>query len=125
MSTAEDPPITPDEAAPEEAFDETADGDDSLRALLRGALAAADPEPPDMLRGVQRKIRERTRGRFFSDGWSTERHPPINTYLVTSLVMLAIVLAAWAVLSPLSGEPAPVAPPAPVNVIPSPGQRGP
>ena len=95
--------------------------EDGIRDLLRGALGKAEPEIPDVLSGVQRKLRQRSRGKFYADGWSTAKQPPINTYLITSLVMLAILFFVWAVLSPLSGEPASVEPPAPVNVIP--GER--
>ena len=102
-------------------------GDDDewngLRDLVRGALTKTEPTTPDVLEGVQRKIRQRSRGRFYADRWSTAREPPIATYLVTSLVMLAILLATWAVLSPLRGEAAAVEEPAPVNVVPSPVQR--
>ena len=99
--------------------------EDGIRDLLRGALGRSEPEIPDVLRGVQRKIRQRSGGKFYADGWSTARQPPISTYLITSLVMLAILLAIWAVFSPLSGEPAPVGPPAPVNVIPGAQYRTP
>jgi hypothetical protein len=97
---------------------ETADDGADLRHLLRGALLREEPETPDVLRGVQQKIRRRSGGKFFSDGWSTERQPPTQTYLVTALVMLAIVIAIWVVLYPISGAPAVVEPPAPVHVIP-------
>ena len=90
----------------------------SVRDLLRGA-AEQDEEPvPDVLRGVQRKIRERSGGKYFADGWSTARQPPISTFLVTSLVMLTIVVIVYLVLRPLASEPVKVEPPAPVNVIP-------
>ena len=90
----------------------------SIRDLLRGTLPAEDAVPADMLRGVQRKLRQRSRGKFYGDGWSTSKQPPVGTYLVTSLVMLAVLFLVWAVLSPLSGEPAQVEPPQPVNIIP-------
>lgn len=91
-----------------------------LRDLLRGVMLGQEPEIPDVLRGVQRKIRRRSGGKFFSDGWSTAREPPTQTYLVTSALMLAVVIAIWIVLYPISGAPVTVAPPAPVNVIPPP-----
>jgi hypothetical protein len=118
------PSATPLPAADPPAGDDDRDGEagddgEGLRHLLRGALGD-EPETPDVLGGVQRKLRVRSGGKFFSDGWSTERQPPIQTYLVTSLVMLAIVIAIWAVLYPISGEPAVVEPPAPVRVLPPP-----
>ena len=66
-------------------------------------------------------LRERSRGKFYADGWSTARHPPINTYLITSLLMLAVMGVIYALLAPLSGEPAPVEnTPQPVQVLPAP-----
>lgn len=92
---------------------------DSIRDLLRGAL----PEPeelPDLTLGVQKKIRERSGGKFYTDGWSTAKHPPLNTYLVTSLMMLFVLFVIYALLAPLSGQPATVPQPKPINVLPHP-----
>ena len=73
---------------------------------------------PDVLKGVQRKIRMRSGGKYFADGWSTTRQPPISTFLVTSLVMLMILAIIYLILRPLDTEPVKVHPPAPVNIIP-------
>ncbi|HEY8944187.1 MAG TPA: hypothetical protein VIM73_07990 [Polyangiaceae bacterium] len=95
------------------------DPEDSLRSMLRGALKDESPAP-DVLAGVQKKIRERSNGKFYADGWSTAKHPPMNTYLVTSLLMLAVLVVSYALLSPLSGSPEPVRnQPVPVQVIPA------
>ena len=71
-----------------------------MRDLLRSALA---PPPgavaPDLLRGVQRKLRRRSRGKFYGDGWSTARAPR-STYLFTSLLMLALITLVFLVLIP-------------------------
>jgi len=97
---------------------EPVEAEDSLRSMLRGALREEGP-PPDVLAGVQKKIRERSRGKFYADGWSTAKHPPRNTYLITSLLMLAVLGLSYALLSPLSGSPEPVRnQPAPVQIIP-------
>jgi hypothetical protein len=97
---------------------------EELAADLRSALkgGGADPAPPDVLAGFQKKLRERSGGKFYEDGWSTSRHPPINTYLITSLLMLALLGLIYALLAPLSGEPVPVEnTPQPVQIIsPSP-----
>jgi hypothetical protein len=98
------------------------DDENELRALLRGALTRDEPEPPNVLDGVQRKLRQRSRGKFFGDRWSTSE-APIATYLVTSIMMLIILAATWAVLRPLASEPAPVNPVAPINVVPHRGAR--
>lgn len=74
--------------------------DDEMRALLRRTMRADRPLPqPDVLRGVQRKIRQRSAGKFFSDGWSVGRSPK-TTYFVTSAVMLLIVVGLYLALVP-------------------------
>jgi hypothetical protein len=91
--------------------------DDVFRNALRGALADAGPAP-DVLRGFQQKVRERSGGKFYADGWSTARHAPTNTYLITALLMLAAVGLIYALLRPLSGDPERVQNiSAPVNVV--------
>ena len=93
--------------------------DEDLKRLLQRAMGNNAPPAGDVLEGVQRKIRERSAGKFYADRWSTAKQPPITTYLVTSMVMLAIVFAIYLVLSPLRGE-ASVVPdePSPVQVLP-------
>ncbi len=114
-----------DQTSEASGTDRVETSEDGIRDLLRGALGKDQPEVPDVLRGVQRKLRQRSRGKFYADAWSTAKQPPINTYLITSLVMLAIVFFVWAVLSPLSGAPASVDPPAPINVVPGQQHREP
>ncbi len=92
--------------------------DEEMQSLLRGALKSREPES-DLLRGVQARIRERSRGKFYDDGWSTAEHPPIYTYLLTTALMLAVLFVIYAVLVPTAGEPEPVkSEPAPVQVVP-------
>lgn len=92
--------------------------DARLRSLVRGALRDEGGEPPDVLAGFQKKIRERSGGKFYADGWSTSRNPPEFTYLVTGLLILAALAVIYALLSPLSGTPERIqGSPAPVNVI--------
>jgi hypothetical protein len=71
-----------------------------VRDMLRSALA---PPPgavaPSLLHGVQRKLRRRSRGKFYGDGWSTARAPR-STYLLTSLVMLVLIAFVFLVLIP-------------------------
>jgi hypothetical protein len=89
-----EPPPEPDDEAQAE-LDEV-----DMRELLRAALA---PPPgsvaPSILPGVQRKLRRRSRGKFYGDGWSTARAPR-STYLVTSIVMLALIAFVFLVLIP-------------------------
>ena len=91
--------------------------DDRLRTALRGALRG-EGEAPDVLAGFQKKVRERSQGKFYADGWSTARHPPVNTYLVTGILMLLALGVIYALLAPLSGAPSRVEnEAAPVNVV--------
>ncbi len=71
---------------------------ESVRSILRRAKIRGVPEV-DLLPGVQRRIRERSRGRFYGDGWS-RRGSPTSTYVVTSLLMLVILVLVYFVLIP-------------------------
>ncbi len=95
-----------------------ADEEEGIRQLLRGSLTKDSENAPDVLSGVQRKLRQRSQGKFYRDGWSTSREPPIQTYLITSLVMLAFSLVVYAILSPLSGAAEVAEPTAPVKIVP-------
>jgi hypothetical protein len=74
---------------------------DAVRALIKRALRhdRVTGNAPDILRGVQRRIRQRSRGRFFADGWSTSqvRHG----YVLIALMTLLVVAVAYCALSPL------------------------
>jgi hypothetical protein len=94
-------PAEHEDAPPEPDADAQAVLDEiDMRDLLRNALA---PPPgavaPDLLRGVQRKLRRRSRGKFYGDGWSTARSPR-STYLFTSILMLALIVFVFVVLVP-------------------------
>lgn len=96
---------------------------EELGADLLSALKGdgEQPAPPDVLAGFQKKLRERSGGKFYEEGWSTSRHPPTSMYLITSLLMLAVLGIIYALLAPLSGEPVPVEnTPQPVQIIPMP-----
>ncbi len=71
-----------------------------VRDLLRRAMR---PPPgsvaPSLLGGVQKKLRTRSKGKFYGDGWSTSRSPR-STYLVTSILMLVLVAFVFLVLVP-------------------------
>lgn len=105
MSDVSDPPATEGE------------DDDRLRSLVRGALRD-DREAPDVLAGFQKKVRERSGGKFYADGWSTSRNPPEFTYLVTGLLILVALGVITALLLPLSGNSVRVEnESAPINVV--------
>ncbi|MEO5726397.1 MAG: hypothetical protein ABI134_15490, partial [Byssovorax sp.] len=85
--------------------DEDAEGLDEVdvRELLRSALAPPKGAvAPELLQGVQRRIRTRSRGKFYGDGWSTAKSPR-STYLVTSLLMLVLIGFVFFVLVPWGG----------------------
>ena len=89
-----------------------------LRKLMIGALDSGQKSSPDVLKGVQRKLRERSGGKFYADGWTTTRFAPISTYLVTSLMMLTFMAFIYFVLHPLSGKPETVrSVPVPVEIL--------
>jgi hypothetical protein len=92
---------------------------DLLRDVAEEEVATGAAHPPrDLLLGVQHKLRVRSGGKFYEEGWSTARHGPIVTYLITSLLMLAVIVLAYIVLQPLSGRPETVRnQPAPIEVI--------
>jgi len=74
-----------------------------VRELLRSALAPPKGAvAPELLKGVQRRIRTRSRGKFYGDGWSTAKSPR-STYLVTSLLMLVLIGFVFFVLVPWGG----------------------
>jgi hypothetical protein len=118
MTEEDEKPAEPSEVADEIEQEE----DPKLRNLLRGAFLEQEGDVAprsDVLRGVQERIRKRSGGKFYADGWSTERHPPIQTYLLTSLFMLLFAVVVYIILSPTAGEPVEVVnEPAPVRVVP-------
>jgi hypothetical protein len=83
-----------------------ADSERSVRSLLKKGRVSPAHGNVDLLGGVQRKIRQRSRGRFYADGWSTGR-ATTSTYVVTALLMLGILLIAYFVLMPAFPAPKP------------------
>lgn len=74
-------------------------GDDEVRALLRNAMRVDISKPTNVLPGVQKKIRIRSRGKFYADGWSVGRSPR-STYFVTSVIMLVVAVLMYFALIP-------------------------
>jgi hypothetical protein len=87
-----------DRRPPEPQSESEESTQESVRSILRRAKIRRHPEV-DLLTGVQRRIRERSRGRFYGDGWS-RRTSPTSTYVVTSLLMLIILSLVYFVLLP-------------------------
>jgi hypothetical protein len=73
------------------------DEDLAVRSLVKRALAVdpSDGPLPNLLPGVQRRIRHRSRGRFFADGWSTT-HARASYALVGIITILLVFLAYFA-----------------------------
>jgi hypothetical protein len=96
----------PARALPEAGAEEETSGtldEVEVKDLLRRALR---PPPgavaPSLLSGVQSKLRARSRGKFYGDGWSTARSPR-STYLFTSVLMLILIAFVFLVLIPWGG----------------------
>ncbi len=89
------------EASPEEA-DALRDSkdEDALASLVRRSLAGPTPDAGkdrDLLRGVQKRIRQRSKGKFFADGWSTSESR--LSYAIVALAMLTVVGVAYFALA--------------------------
>jgi len=83
----------------------------ALSALLKRSLAApvetetaTAPQEPSaqdraLLIAVQRKLRQRSKGKFYADGWSTT-HSRVNYALVAG-VMLVVIVAVYLAMGPM------------------------
>ncbi|HEY5147940.1 MAG TPA: hypothetical protein VII82_14295 [Polyangiaceae bacterium] len=90
------PEPTPETATADESGEADAQ---AMRALLKRSLSRDGENAPDLLAGVQRRIRARSRGKFFADGWSTTQ-ARVNYALIGILTLLLAVLAYY-MLSPM------------------------
>lgn len=74
---------------------------EAVRELVKRALAPNEltRDTPDILRGVQRRIRARSRGKFFRDGFSTSQAR--QAYLLVALVTLLLAALAYYSLVPV------------------------
>jgi hypothetical protein len=87
----------------------------ALKALLKRSLAVPGEDPAAepgragasapttaddaLLRGVQSKLRKRSRGKFYADGWSTTQSR-VN-YALVALIMLVTIVAVYLALGPM------------------------
>ena len=85
----------------------------ALSALLKRSLSASEPardgatEPVKeaseqdraLLLAVQRKLRQRSKGKFYADGWSTT-HSRLN-YAFVAGVMLVVIVAVYLAMGPM------------------------
>jgi hypothetical protein len=87
---------------PEEHDDEpiaTPAKDDPMAALLKRSLTVTETKQPSILRGVQKRIRKRSRGKFFADGWSTT--DARISHALIALAMLLVLVIAYFALGPV------------------------
>jgi hypothetical protein len=70
------------------------------RSLGDAALAKTEGA---VLRGVQRKLRQRSRGKFYGDGWSTTNAR--MSYVLVAIVMLVVMGIAYFALGPVGIAP--------------------
>jgi hypothetical protein len=90
---SEDEALTPEEEAALER-------EDAMASLLKRSM----PEPvaaeePSILPQVQKKLRQRSRGKFYGDGWSTA-NSKVN-YALVAVLMLVVVVACYLALGPV------------------------
>ena len=70
-----------------------------MTALLRRSLSGPGLAQPSILRGVQKRIRKRSRGKFFADGWSTT--DARVSHVIIALAMLIVLVIAYFALGPV------------------------
>ncbi len=72
----------------------------AIGKLLKQALTAEEPPNAEaiLLQSVQQKLRKRSRGKFYGDGWSTT-HTRFN-YALIAAVMLVTIVAVYLALGP-------------------------
>lgn len=76
----------------------------ALSALLKRSLVKSEDIVPDatkdaeLLVSVQRKLRKRSKGKFYGDGWSTSQSR-LN-YALIAAVMLVTIVAVYLALGP-------------------------
>ena len=94
-SEDEKPAQTEEDVAPEDR------DSGAMRALLQRAMKQEEAEtsPPNLLPAVQRKIRKRSKGKFFADGWSTQNARV--SYVLIAMLMLGIVVLAYFAMGPM------------------------
>jgi hypothetical protein len=73
----------------------------SLAAEPRGSEGAPAPDPAkdqELLLAVQKKLRQRSKGKFYADGWSTTQSR-VN-YALVAMIMLVTIVVVYLVLGP-------------------------
>ncbi len=75
----------------------------AIAGLVKRSLDALGGGAPDILAGVQRKLRLRSRGKFYGDGWSTANAR--MSYVLVAIVMLLVLGVAYFALGPVDVMP--------------------
>ena len=89
-----EPSASEDEELPADAAEDVA-----IQSLLRKSMGERGPVVvPDLVTGVQKKLRKRSRGKFYADGWSTATSR--TSYVLVAVAMLLVVAIAYLVLGP-------------------------
>ncbi len=73
----------------------------AVSALLKRSLAKDDAPPAEdaeLLAAVQRRLRKRSKGKFYGDGWSTSQSR--MNYALVAALMLVTIVAVWLALGP-------------------------
>ncbi len=72
----------------------------ALKSLLKRSLGADEGvKERALLLGVQRKLRQRSKGKFYADGWSTSQSR-VN-YALVAVIMLVTIVAVYFALGPM------------------------
>lgn len=96
----EDRELTEEELAQLEAEDARREVGSLLKRSLGTALEELPAPEKDavLLRSVQQKLRRRSKGKFYGDGWSTSQSK--ISYVLVAGVMLVTILAVYFALGP-------------------------
>jgi hypothetical protein len=78
-------------------------------ARLGRVDTAPDAPAPDLLPGVQQRLRARSRGRFYADRFAERLGSGLLQPLPLALIMLGLLVLAWLALSALGSMSAPSA----------------
>ncbi len=104
------------DAAEQAAFDAALAADAALSAHYAAFVETLDtakralsgpPAPVDLLAGVQKRVRARSRGRYYGDKFSTRLWVGLLSPLSLAIVMLLLAALAWLVFSYAQSVPTP------------------
>lgn len=75
----------------------------SMASELDAAAAPTEAPAPDLLPGVQRRLRARSRGRFYADRFAERTGSGVANPLLVAAILLALVAVAWLAYAYLQG----------------------